>query len=162
MPLPINIKELFHGQSVEWERLEFKTGWNPEEVVRTIGAFANDFHNLGGGYIVLGVSEKDGVPVLPPVGIKHNLDRIQKEILELGHRIQPACHPAIAPCFVEGQQVLVLWCPGGQTRPYKVPLSFSAQNRDYGYFIPRGSSTVRAKGPERNSWSKQVPRGRVP
>ncbi len=108
MPLPINIEELFHGQSVEWERLEFKAGWNPEDVLRTICAFANDFHNLGGGYILLGVSETDGVPVLPPVGLKQNLDKIQKEILELGHRIHPPYHPAIAPYIVEGKQVLVL------------------------------------------------------
>ena len=36
MSLPINIKDLVHGHSVEWERLEFKRGWNPENVVRTI------------------------------------------------------------------------------------------------------------------------------
>ncbi len=29
-----------------------------------------------------------------------------------------------------------------------MPLSLSAQNREYGYFIRRGSSTVRAKGPD--------------
>ena len=28
MNLPININDLIHGKSVEWERLEFKTGWN--------------------------------------------------------------------------------------------------------------------------------------
>ena len=28
MSLPININDLLHGKSVEWERLEFKTGWN--------------------------------------------------------------------------------------------------------------------------------------
>jgi len=32
MALPINIKELVHGKVVEWERLEFKAGWNPEEI----------------------------------------------------------------------------------------------------------------------------------
>jgi hypothetical protein len=51
MPLPINIDDLLHGRSVEWERLEFKRGWNPLDVLHTACAFANDFHNLGGGYI---------------------------------------------------------------------------------------------------------------
>ena len=69
MPLPLNIRELFTGRVVEWERLEFKEGWNPEAVMRTICAFANDFHNWGGGYIVIGVAEKDGRPVLPPKGL---------------------------------------------------------------------------------------------
>ena len=49
MPLPINIHELLRGKSVEWERLEFKEGWNPLGTLHTICAFANDFHNLGGG-----------------------------------------------------------------------------------------------------------------
>jgi ATP-dependent DNA helicase RecG len=29
MPLPVNIPDLIHGRTVEWERLEFKKGWNP-------------------------------------------------------------------------------------------------------------------------------------
>ena len=45
MSLPINIKDLIHGHSVEWERLEFKRGWNPEDVIHTMCAFANDIHN---------------------------------------------------------------------------------------------------------------------
>ena len=51
MSLPINIHEVLRGRSVEWERLEFKRGWNPEAVLHTLCAFANDFHNLGGGYV---------------------------------------------------------------------------------------------------------------
>ena len=42
MALPININELINGQTVEWERIEFKEGWNPEKIIRTICAFAND------------------------------------------------------------------------------------------------------------------------
>ncbi|MFT5240346.1 MAG: hypothetical protein ACI9X0_001319 [Kiritimatiellia bacterium] len=47
--LPISIDVLLHDKAVEWERLEFKAGWNPLDVLQTICAFANDFHNLGGG-----------------------------------------------------------------------------------------------------------------
>lgn len=67
--LPIAITDLLHGRSVEWERLEFKTGWNPQEVLHSMCSFANDFHNLGGGYILIGVEEQDGRPVLPPRGV---------------------------------------------------------------------------------------------
>ena len=42
MALPININELINGTTVEWERIEFKKGWNPEQVLKTITAFAND------------------------------------------------------------------------------------------------------------------------
>lgn len=48
MALPINIEELIHGQSIEWDRLEFKKGWNPEDTVHSICAFANDINNWGG------------------------------------------------------------------------------------------------------------------
>ena len=67
--LPINIKDLRKGKPVEWERLEFKVGWNPLDTLHTVCAFANDFHNLGGGYILIGIKEQNGRPILPPVGI---------------------------------------------------------------------------------------------
>jgi ATP-dependent DNA helicase RecG len=86
MPLPNNLSDLIHGKSVEWERLEFKAGWNPLAVLHTLCAFANDFHNLGGGYVVIGVAERNGQPVLPPVGLgSSEIDAIQKEVLNLGH-----------------------------------------------------------------------------
>jgi len=41
MSLPINIYEVLQGRPVEWERPEFKRGWNPEAVLHTLCAFAN-------------------------------------------------------------------------------------------------------------------------
>ena len=110
MSLPISINMLLHGKAVEWERLEFKTGWNPLAVLHTICAFANDFHNLGGGYIVVGVAEADGCPVLPPAGIDSSqLNAIQKEILSLGHNaMQPQYHPIVVPEMVDGKHVLII------------------------------------------------------
>ncbi len=55
--LPININHLLRQRTIEGERVEYKAGWNPQNVLHTICAFANDFHNLGGGYVVLGVKE---------------------------------------------------------------------------------------------------------
>jgi len=49
MSLPVNIHKVLQGLPVEWKRLEFKRGWNPETVLHTLYAFANDFNNLGGG-----------------------------------------------------------------------------------------------------------------
>ncbi|WP_185096056.1 hypothetical protein [Kaistella palustris] len=31
MALPINIENLLTGETVEWDRIEFKKGWNPED-----------------------------------------------------------------------------------------------------------------------------------
>jgi ATP-dependent DNA helicase RecG len=58
MPLPININEMLKGRLVEWERLEFKRGWNPEAILHTLSAFANVFHNRGGGTIFVGFETK--------------------------------------------------------------------------------------------------------
>lgn len=148
MALPVNISDLLSGSLVESERLEFKTGWNPEAVWHTVCAFANDFHNLGGGYVVIGVEEKDGLPVLPPSGLApHSIDAIQKEILHLGHSaIQPAYHPLLFPEVVDSRHVLVIWAPGGPARPYKAKATFGKEAREWRYYLRKGSSTVRASG----------------
>lgn len=70
MPLPININDLLRGKPVEWERPELKTGWDPEEVLHTFCAFANDIHNLGGGYIIIGIAENNGRPILHPAALE--------------------------------------------------------------------------------------------
>lgn len=146
--LPISIADVLGGKSVEWERLEYKQGWNPEAVLHSICAFANDFHNLGGGYIVVGVAEEAGRPVLPPAGLDPDtLDAIQKELLNLGYSsIQPMVHPLSAPCVVDGKWIFVIWVPGGETRPYKAKRSLSQTSNDWDYYIRRHSSTVRATG----------------
>lgn len=147
MPLPINIQQLLNGQVVEWERLEFKEGWNPEAVLHTLCAFANDFNNWGGGYLVIGVAEQSGRPVLPPAGLEPNqLDPIQRKMIELGHKLRPAYHPIMEPAVVDGRHVLVVWAPGGDLRPYQAPVSLAEGNRESAYFIRRGSATVRARG----------------
>jgi len=148
MNLPININDLVTARTVEWERLEFKAGWNPEAVLFTMCAFANDVHNLGGGYIVIGIEEKNGSPVFPPKGISTDqIDKIQKEILNLGHQfIQPSYHPLTARYQISGKNIVVFWVPGGETRPYKAKVSLSKKSKEWGYFIRKQSSTVRAKG----------------
>jgi ATP-dependent DNA helicase RecG len=52
--LPINLDDLLRQRTVEGERIEYKAGWNPDPILRTVCAFANDFANLGGGYVVIG------------------------------------------------------------------------------------------------------------
>ena len=60
--LPINLDNLLYCRGVESERVEFKASWNPDttgpQVLKTICAFANDYHNLNGGYVVIGVGER--------------------------------------------------------------------------------------------------------
>ena len=72
MPLPISIKDLLEHKIVENSRIDYKAGWNPEQIIHTICAFANDIDNTGGGYIVIGVEENSGMPVLPVKGLDKN------------------------------------------------------------------------------------------
>ncbi len=36
MALPINVEELLHGNTVEWDRIELKKGWNPEDIIHYV------------------------------------------------------------------------------------------------------------------------------
>jgi len=50
--LPINLTNLQHQRTIEREGVEYKAGWNPESIMHTLSAFANDFYNFGDGYVV--------------------------------------------------------------------------------------------------------------
>jgi|GEM_PF-1298583 len=164
LPINININALLHRRAVESERIEYKEGWNPEVILHTLCAFANDFHNLGGGYVVIGVTEKNGQPQLPPVGLMPSqIDAIQKELLNLGHSaIAPHFHPLTAIYEIEGKTILVLWAPGGETRPYKAKTSLSGKKNDWAYYLRKQSSTVKATGEnERELMSLAAPRKKL-
>ena len=146
--LPIAIDSLLRRRTIESERIKYKAGWNPESVLHTLGAFANDFQNLGGGYIVLGVEGRDGRPILPVKGLDPDaIDGIQHELLNLGNSaIQPPYHPLTAVHEIDGRTILVLYAPGGETRPYRTKVSLSSHSREWAWYIRKHSSTVRARG----------------
>ena len=145
MTLPINIEDLIHGKTVEWERLEFKKGWNPEKVIHTICTFANDLNNWGGGYIIVGIDEFDGQPILPPEGLHINqLDKIQGEILTLAYQVLPNYFPIIQPYLLQGKHIIVIWCPAGDNRPYTAPIAQGIKAQRYPY-IRFGSRSIIAK-----------------
>ena len=148
MKLPIKLDDLLRQRTVESERIEYKAGWNPDSVLRTVCAFANDFANLGGGYVVIGQDcDANGRPVFPPAGLAENqLDKIQRELLAFCQLIQPPYFPLLSVEEVQGRRLIVLWAPGGQTRPYKVPAAVTAKHKTWHYYIRRYASTVEAKG----------------
>ncbi len=145
MALPVNIEKLIKGAVVETERIEFKKGWNPEDVIHTMCAFANDINNLGGGYIIIGVEEEDGNPILPPSGLQKNqLDAIQKKLMELSNKVQPAYFGVSHIAKIQNEYIFVIYCPGGDNRPYKAPISLSDKSRGLAYWIRKYNSTVQA------------------
>lgn len=113
--LPINLSDLLHQRKVEGDRIEYKAGWNPDPIMQTICAFANDFQNLGGGYVVIGQDcDESGLPVFPPVGLAGDqLDKIQKELLGYCNLIQPPYFPILSVEKFEGRSLILLWVPGG-------------------------------------------------
>lgn len=144
--LPINIDDLLHSRTVESERIEYKAGWNPESILHTLCAFANDFQNLGGGYVIVGVEEQNGQPQLPPAGLlPEQIDAIQKELLNLGNSaMAPSFHPLTATYDIQGKTILVLWAPGGETRPYKAKVTLGNKKSDWAYYLRKHTSTVKA------------------
>ena len=146
--LPLNLDDLLQQRKVEGERIEYKAGWNPDATIRTLCAFANDFENLGGGYVVIGQDcDAGGQPVFPPAGVAENqIDRIQQELLAACQLIQPPYFPVLTVVQVDGRTLLVLQAPGGMNRPYKAPASVTARQKTWHYYIRRYSSTVEAKG----------------
>lgn len=149
MALPINVDDLLHQRKVERTRIEYKEDWNPEPIVHTISAFANDFDNMGGGYVLVGVEEENGRPVLPVKGLNPDeLDQIQQDIINKCNFIKPRYIPIIEPYTVDGKDILVLWAPGGDERPYSCPEKIytekGGQKSNRVHYIRKGSRTLKA------------------
>ena len=143
MGIPTNIKTLLSGAVVEWARIEFKETWDAAASLKTICAFANDIDNWGGGYIVIGVKEKDGRPVFPLSGLPAaQIDNIQKDMLNKCKLIQPEYLPIVEAVDYQDKKFLVVWCPGGNSRPYSSPKSMAKDNRERAYYIHKMSSTI--------------------
>lgn len=146
--LPINLEDLLHHRVVESPRVEFKGSWDDKytgaQVIRSICAFANDFQNLNGGYIVIGVAEQDGVAVLPPQGLTPaEVEEAQQWIRGRCNTIDPIYQPILSPEVISERHILVVWAPGSQVRPHQAPES-SERGAARKYFIRLGSSTVDA------------------
>lgn len=143
MALHINIDELLNGQAVEDNRLDFKEGWNPDSIYRTICAFANDFEDTGGGYIVVGAKEEHGKAVRPILGIDpQKIESIEKEMVGFNNLIQPYYQPRLFIEEVDNKTLLVIKVAAGNRRPYKVPDQVTAKQKSYNYYIRYNSSCI--------------------
>lgn len=88
MALHIDIEALLSNQRIESNRIEFKQGWNAPKIYQSICAFANDFDNIGGGYILVGVEEENGTVKRPICGVPdESLDHILKSMVGYNHEI---------------------------------------------------------------------------
>lgn len=148
MALPVNIEDLLNKRKVEDNRIEFKRGWNPDDIYHSISAFANDIDNLGGGYILVGVEQDEhGLAKRPVLGVPvEQLDKIQKQMVGFNNMISPYYLPRTSIEEVDGKHVFVIWVPAGLNRPYAVPANVTAKEKKPTFYIREGSSSIVAKG----------------
>ena len=148
MALPINIEDLLNKRKIEGNRIEFKKGWNPADIYHSICAFANDFDNLGGGYILVGVEQHDnGLAKRPVSGINiEEVDGILKQMVGFNNMFDPYYLPRTSVEEVDGQLVLVIWVPSGVNCPYAIPMDVQAKVKQMRYYVRSGSSSIIAKG----------------
>lgn len=149
MAIPININDLINRRVVESNRVEFKSDWNPTPIIHSICAFANDIDNVGGGYIIIGVEENNGSPVLPVKGIaQERIDAILKELVGLCHLIEPLYYPVVEPVLFQDKYIMVIWAAGGYGRPYKAAKDVHSEKGTKLYYIRKFSSTIVASPEE--------------
>ena len=142
--LPVHVDRLV--RSVESARIEFKSGWDEhtsgKQAMRTLRAFANDYQNLNGGYVIFGVAEEGGRPVLPPAGLTPaEVEAAQRWLRGRCRAMQPPLEPILAPEVLRDRHVLVVRIPRSQSRPHRWP-DDQGQRR---YWIRVGESTVDAE-----------------
>ena len=143
MALHINIEDLLNGKAVESNRLDYKEGWNPDSIYRTICAFANDFEDTGGGYIVVGAKEENGHAVRPVIGIDpQKIEPIEKEMVGFNNLIQPYYQPRLFIEEVDGKTILIIKVAAGERRPYKVPDHITAKQKNFNYYVRYNSSCI--------------------
>ena len=134
MALPIGLSVILNLGIFERCKLEYCSRWNPEAVLHTICAFANDIDNSGGGYILIGVEEENGRPVRPVKGLDpSSVDSICKELLEKCNMLEPRYIPVAEEMILDEKNILVIWVPGGYDRPYKCPVSLSGKKSEKAY-----------------------------
>lgn len=94
-------------------------------------------------YIVIGVEEKNGSPVIPIKGIEQErIDGILKELIGLCHFIEPLYNPIVEPVMFRGKYVIVIWAAGGYGRPYKASKDIHSDKSTKLYYIWKFSSTI--------------------
>lgn len=145
----INIEDLLNKRRVESNRIEFKRGWNPSDIYHTICAFANDFENIGGGYILVGVAQdENGVAIRPVTGIPlAEIDRIQKDMVGYDAKIKPEYLTRTEVVEIDGKYILAIWAPARNNRPYSVPENVVAKHISVPkYYVRSKSSSIEAKG----------------
>ncbi len=152
MTLPINIRDLLEGRNIENSRIEYKSGWNPTRILHSICAFANDIEEIGGGYILIGVTEDeaDGRPMIQGLD-DSQIKNIEDKLFGLCNLITPRYIPNLSVEEVDGKKIAVIWALSDVNRPFRCPVSMKKEspgNSECACYIRKMSRTIRASQEE--------------
>ena len=66
----------------------------------------------------------------------------QKDIFAKCKLIRPAYMPIVGIEIYQNKQFIILWCRGGDTRPYSSPKTMAKDNKERIHYIRKASNTV--------------------
>lgn len=140
----IEVEELLPGGSIEPERVEFAADWDPAttgpRVLRALCAFANDFSEANGGYVVLGVARGEERPRPPGRALTDSaIAAAQKWIYRRCRAFDPPSFPIPCERTVDGRRVLVIRALPSVIRPHRTPKMRGQPARCW---VRRGAETV--------------------
>ena len=147
MGLPVNVSAIISGRTVESSRVEYERSWNPERILHTVCAFANDYEDMGGGYVVIGVEDDDGCRGNTVGLTDRDVVDIDRELIRVCNTIEPKYMPEMSVEETEGKKIVVIWAASDDRRPFKCPVSLGSGKKhdiEKAYYIRHGSHTVRA------------------
>ncbi len=82
----------------------------------------------------------EGVPL-------EKIDGILQEMVGYNSKISPYYLPRTSVEEVDdGRQVIVIWCPAGNYRPYSVPVNVTTRGSKDHFYIRSGASSIEARG----------------
>jgi ATP-dependent DNA helicase RecG len=134
----------------ESARVEWKENVaNPQNVVKTLCAFANDFQQVGGGRVLCGLKEEkneSGEPVAVVVGLdEKRFKEIKNKVLEYCHRyVDPPLTPEVNEYPVKhdnSRRILVFAVTSSQ-----YPHRYRTKKEDVNYYIRVNDETRPADG----------------
>ena len=144
---PIDIDRLLKG-SVGSKGLKFVALWDQyttgPHVLRMICEFANDCNDTKGGYVVIGVDERDGRAVLRPSGLSAlDVESAQWWIHDNCTRFDPPYQPQLLPQTVDGQSILVIHAPDSDNKPHCGPYGGNSEQYSVFHDVACASKEIR-------------------
>lgn len=140
----IEAEELLPGGTIEPERVEFAADWDPgttgPRVLRALCAFANDFSEANGGYVVIGAARGEERPLPPGRGLtRAEITAARKWICRRCLAFDPPYFPIPCERTVDGRRVLVIRALPSAIRPHRTPKMRGQPARCW---VRRGVATV--------------------